>query len=84
MKDNDTTEHPPQDHRLHFIEQASQIGLRALIELIHEQRLSCGRAALRIEVDGAVWEITAKCLLQKGPWGGSLISWLAPLLLLRG
>lgn len=63
-----------------LVDQATQIGMRALLTLIREQRFTGGQGTLRVEVDGVVWEISAKQLLFRGPWVGGIMSWF---LLLR-
>ena len=51
-----------------FTELATRLGMKALLKLITDQALTGGTATLRIVVNDAVWEISAKCLIRKGPW----------------
>jgi hypothetical protein len=51
-----------------FTELATKLGMKALLKLITDQALTGGTATLRIVVNDAVWEISAKCLIRKGPW----------------
>ena len=51
-----------------FTELATRFGMKALLKLISDQAITGGQGKLRIIVNDEVWEISAKCLLRKGPW----------------